>query len=70
MYRCTLSARGQIVIPAEMRKKMSLVAGASFRLYDQGGKIVLVREVEDPADHGLGLLKRDIPTGGENSDRV
>jgi|LSQX01.1.fsa_nt_gb AbrB family looped-hinge helix DNA binding protein len=66
MYKATLSSRGQIVIPAEMRKKLSLKAGASFRLYDHGEKIVLIREVEDPVVQGLGLLKRQASSQEES----
>lgn len=70
MYKATLSSRGQIVIPAELRKKLSLKAGASFRVYDQGEKIVLIREVEDPVTQGLGLLKRQAPSDEEDSRHV
>jgi AbrB family looped-hinge helix DNA binding protein len=59
VYRATLSARGQIVIPAELRKRLSLLPGASFRLYDKGDKIVLIRETKDPVGQGFGILKKE-----------
>ena len=70
MYKATLSTRGQIVIPAEMRKKLSLLPGASFRLYEHGDKIVIVREVKDPVLHGLGILKREVSSMEESPEHV
>jgi len=58
VLRVTMSAKGQIVIPAEVRRKLSLKAGAHLRVYDEGGKILLVPEVEDPVSSGLGFLRR------------
>ncbi len=57
MYKATVSTKGQIVIPADLRKRLSLNRGATLRLYLDGRKIVAVPEVDDPVSHGLGLLK-------------
>lgn len=60
MYKVTMSTRGQIVIPAELRRKLGLKGGTRFRLYDSQGKLSLVAEVEDPVNSGLGFLRRDL----------
>lgn len=56
------------MIPAELRKRLSLEAGTSFRLYDKGDKIVLIREVKDPVGHGLGILRREATPLEENKE--
>ncbi len=57
MHRVTVSGKGQVVIPAELRRKLGLSAGAHLRLYESGSKIVLVPELEDPIETGFGFLK-------------
>ncbi|HHY44466.1 MAG TPA: AbrB/MazE/SpoVT family DNA-binding domain-containing protein [Firmicutes bacterium] len=59
MLKVTMSAKGQIVIPAEVRRKLALKAGTLLRVYDGDGKIVLVPEIEDPLSAGLGFLKKE-----------
>jgi AbrB family looped-hinge helix DNA binding protein len=59
MHRVTVSARGQIVIPAELRRKMGLSAGTHLRLYESGSRVVLVPEVSDPVAAGFGFLKKE-----------
>ncbi|NLA59609.1 MAG: AbrB/MazE/SpoVT family DNA-binding domain-containing protein [Firmicutes bacterium] len=59
MLKVTMSAKGQIVIPAEVRRRLSLKAGTHLRVYEGDGKIVLVPEVEDPVSAGLGFFRRE-----------
>jgi AbrB family looped-hinge helix DNA binding protein len=59
MLKVTVSAKGQIVIPAEVRRRLGLKNGTHLRVYDSDGKIVLVPEVEDPVSQGLGFLRRE-----------
>ncbi len=58
MHRVTVSSRGQIVIPAELRRKMGLKAGTRLRLYESGFRVTLVPEYENPVDAAFGFLKR------------
>ncbi|MGI6642508.1 MAG: AbrB/MazE/SpoVT family DNA-binding domain-containing protein [Bacillota bacterium] len=58
MYRVTVSSKGQVVIPIELRKSLSLSQGTHLRVYERDGRIVLVPEISDPVDHGLGFLRR------------
>jgi AbrB family looped-hinge helix DNA binding protein len=60
MYRTTLSARGHVLIPVELRKKLGLKQGTGFRLYEGNGKITLVPELTDPIKQGMGLLNKEI----------
>ncbi|MCL6612109.1 MAG: AbrB/MazE/SpoVT family DNA-binding domain-containing protein [Peptococcaceae bacterium] len=57
----TVSSRGQIIIPAEIRKKYNIKQGDRFNLQDIDGKLVLSRTKEKPFNRLYGSLK------GENS---
>jgi AbrB family looped-hinge helix DNA binding protein len=59
VHKVTMSARGQLVIPAEVRRRLGLKGGTRFRVYDSQGKLTLVPEVEDPVHAGLGFLRRE-----------
>ena len=60
MAAATLTAKGQIVIPAEIRARHGLTPGTQVEFVDEGGTIRLVvrRRVKpsDPAT-GYGLVK-------------
>lgn len=51
----TLS-KGQIVIPAEMRKKYHIKPGTQLQVMEYGGIIYLIPPVEDPIKAACGLL--------------
>lgn len=57
----TISSKGWVVIPAEIRKKYNLRPGSKVELVDYGGVIALVPLCEDPVNQGYGLL-RDGPS--------
>ena len=71
MFRASMSARGQVVIPAELRRRLRLAPGCRFRLYESGTKIILVPELRDPIGAGLGFLRKCIgaesEAGGDGS---
>lgn len=58
VQKTSLSTRGQIVIPVQIRNKLGLKPGARFTVYDLDSKIVLVPELEKPVEHGLGFFGR------------
>lgn len=66
MAAATLTEKGQIVIPAEIRSKYGLTPGTQLEVVDDGGGIRLVirRRVtpSDPAS-GFGMVK--VPTRGK-----
>jgi AbrB family looped-hinge helix DNA binding protein len=51
-------AKGQIVIPAKLRKKYHIRPGAKLELLDYGGVIYLVPPVADPIKAAVGSLPR------------
>ncbi len=51
----TLS-KGQIVIPAEMRKRYHIEPGTEIQLMEYGGIIYLIPPVEDPIKTACGIL--------------
>ncbi len=53
----TPTIKGQIVIPAHLRKKFGIVKGTSIIIYDQNNKIILEPIQEDPVQQGRGVLK-------------
>lgn len=57
MSTVTVSEKGWIVIPAEMRKKYDLRPGARVMVVDYGGVLSLVPALRDPVRDSAGLLK-------------
>jgi AbrB family looped-hinge helix DNA binding protein len=51
----TLS-KGQIVIPADMRKRYHIEAGTEIQIMEYGGIIYLIPPVEDPIKAACGTL--------------
>ena len=60
MAAATLTAKGQIVIPAEIRARYELTPGTQVEFVDEGGTIrLLVRRRVTPSDPavGYGMVK-------------
>lgn len=49
-------AKGQIVIPADMRKKYHIEPGTELQIMEYGGIIYLIPPVDDPIKAASGLL--------------
>lgn len=57
MTLLTISPKGWIVIPAELRKKYDLQPGTNVVLVDYGGVISIVPAMSDPVEESAGMLK-------------
>ena len=57
MNTSTLSEKGWVVIPQELRKRYNLKKGDQLHIIDYGGVISLVPASEDPIKNSLGMLK-------------
>ena len=53
----TISNKGWVVIPAELRKKYQLTPGSEVIIVDYGGVLSIVPAVKNPVKQGRGLLK-------------
>jgi AbrB family looped-hinge helix DNA binding protein len=53
----TSTVKGQIVIPAEIRKKFKLKKGSRVNVYEKGDKIIVEPLPDDPIQEGRGMLK-------------
>ncbi len=53
----TVSPKGWIVIPAELRKKYDLQPGAHVVLVDYGGVMAIVPAMDNPVEESAGRLK-------------
>jgi len=53
----TPTIKGQIVIPAVLRKKFGIIKGTPINIYVQNNKIILEPIHEDPVQQGKGILK-------------
>lgn len=53
----TVSSKGWVVIPAELRKKYHLTPGTKVVIVDYGGVLSIVPAFKDPIKQGRGLLK-------------
>ena len=56
----TISNKGWVVIPAEMRKKYNLTPGTEVVIVDYGGVLAIVPAFKNPIEQGFGLLKGGI----------
>ena len=53
----TVSNKGWVVIPAELRKKYNLTPGTEVVVVDYGGVLSIVPALRKPVKEGRGLLK-------------
>jgi len=53
----TSTVKGQIVIPAEIRKKLNINKGTRVNIYQEGDRIVVEPLSDDPISQGRGMLK-------------
>lgn len=75
MASATLSSKGQLVIPLELRRLLGLRAGDRFQCAAEGDRIVLVPEGRERADcrmgaDGLPVLKAPAGAPEMTPDRV
>jgi AbrB family looped-hinge helix DNA binding protein len=52
-----VSTKGQVVIPAELRKRHHLEPGASVHVYEYGDLICLAPVVADPVEEAWGTMR-------------
>jgi AbrB family looped-hinge helix DNA binding protein len=57
MATVTVSSKGWVVIPAELRRKYGWKPGHRVRVVDYGGVISLMPVLRNPEDEGMGILK-------------
>ncbi len=57
MSELTVSAKGWVVIPADLRKKYDLHAGARVMLVDYGGVLAIVPALKEPIRESAGISK-------------
>ena len=57
MSVATVSSKGWIVIPNELRKRYNLRAGARVAIVDYGGVLSIVPAMTDPVAEAAGMLK-------------
>lgn len=57
MAIATVSSKGWVVIPAELRKKYDLHPGARVVLVDYGGVLAIVPALSNPVEDSAGLLR-------------
>ena len=65
----TISSKGWVVIPAELRKKYDLKPGDKMIVVDYGGVLSLVPALDDPIRDARGLFKGCDLTGALLEDR-
>ena len=61
-YRTTVSSKGQVVIPVELREKLDLGKGTAATWTEEKGRLVLTPLTEQRLDENVGFLK---PNPGE-----
>ncbi len=56
MTELTVSAKGWVVIPADLRRKYELAPGAKVIVVDYGGVLALVPALDRPLEQSAGIL--------------
>jgi len=56
-----MSSKGQIVLPAAIRRKYDAAPGAEFALIDMGEYVALVPRMKDPINAAYGMFKDNRP---------
>ena len=51
------TVKGQILIPASLRRKYKIERGTPLRVYDKRNRIILEPVIRDPVEEGRGILK-------------
>ncbi len=51
------SAKGQVVIPADLRHKYGIEPGTKVEILDAEGKIVILPSMKNPVEEACGILK-------------
>ncbi len=57
----TVSEKGWVVIPAELRRKYRLTPGVEVQVVDYGGVLALVPRLVDPILQAAGMLRGKKP---------
>mgnify|MGYP000459831376 CR=1 FL=1 len=57
MYIVKTTVKGQIVIPAELRKKYHITKGTRVKIIDRNGEIVIQLLLRDPVREAKGIFK-------------
>ena len=60
MGRAKVSPKGQIVIPASIRKKHGIKPGSIMEITEGDDRIILKLAPKDPIEEAMGMLKGDI----------
>lgn len=53
----SISNKGWVVIPAELRKKYALEPGTEVRIVDYGGVLAIIPAMREPVQEAAGMLK-------------
>ncbi len=57
MLTVTVSAKGWVVIPADLRKKYGIKPGSKLQFVDYGGAMELIPVPDNPIEAAAGMLK-------------
>jgi AbrB family looped-hinge helix DNA binding protein len=55
----SISNKGWVVIPADLRRKYGLQPGSEVRIIDYGGVLAIVPALSEPVEQAAGMLKTD-----------
>jgi AbrB family looped-hinge helix DNA binding protein len=65
MAAVTVSKKGWVVIPKEIRERFDIRPGDKIHILDVGGRIAIVKAHKDPIAAGYGFLKGGPSLAGE-----
>jgi len=59
MTNITISSKGWVVIPADLRKKYNLKPGKRVNVVDYGGVLAILPLMDDPIEDSTGMLEAE-----------
>ncbi len=69
MQSSTVTAKGQVTIPAELRRRLGLSPGDRVGFLLENGTLRLVKR-EDRVEAGFGLIQADLAVSDEDMERA
>jgi AbrB family looped-hinge helix DNA binding protein len=67
--RLTISSKGWVVIPADLRKKYGLRPGDAVNIVDYAGVLALVPALKDPVRDAMGMFKSTKSVSAEVAEK-
>lgn len=70
MQTSNVTSKGQITVPANLRKELDMLPGSKVRFVRKGSSVLIERVMEPDVSSLFGVLKRSKGHGAKNLDEA